>query len=141
MDAGVLWRLGTRGCGAATQPRDGKGDVYVYCKACHAGAIERRWTGGMVISAMVVWRDRYGRLPSSYDWSRTHARRRGGVAVERLAGGDWPAASVVGTLFESWAAARAAASGEDGNGRRSGGAEPGEVIGLTGGLCAQSTAI
>lgn len=42
---------------------------------------------------------RCGRLPSSYDWSRTHARRRGGDALERLAGGAWPSASVVGPLF------------------------------------------
>ena len=55
------------------------------------------------------WLARYGRLPSSYDWSRTHARRRGGQALERLATGDWPAASVVTGLFGTWAAARTAA--------------------------------
>jgi hypothetical protein len=33
-----------RGCGAYTQPRNGKGDAYAYCKRCHLGAIERRWT-------------------------------------------------------------------------------------------------
>jgi hypothetical protein len=33
-----------RGCGAYTQPRNGKGDAYAYCKACHPGAIQRRWT-------------------------------------------------------------------------------------------------
>ncbi|HET6865566.1 MAG TPA: sigma-70 region 4 domain-containing protein, partial [Solirubrobacteraceae bacterium] len=81
-----------RGCGADTQPRNGKGDAYAYCKACHPGAIERRWTRERVIEAMLDWRRRYGRLPSSYDWSRTHARRRGGEALERLARGDWPAA-------------------------------------------------
>ena len=42
---------------------------------------------------------RYGRLPSSYDWSRTHARRRGGEALERVRDGDWPAASVVTDRF------------------------------------------
>ena len=30
-----------RGCGADTQPRDGKGDAYAYGKECHPGAIER----------------------------------------------------------------------------------------------------
>ena len=103
-----------RGCGAYTQPRNGKGDAYAYCKACHPGAIERRWTRGLVISAMLEWRERYGRLPSSYDWSRTHARRRGGEALERLARGDWPAASVVTRLFGTWAAARAVALAEAG---------------------------
>jgi hypothetical protein len=34
-----------RGCGAYTQPRNGKGDAYAYCKLCHPGAIQRRWTG------------------------------------------------------------------------------------------------
>src|ERR1700757_3188675 len=29
-----------RGCGAYTQPRNGKGDAYAYCKRCHPGAIE-----------------------------------------------------------------------------------------------------
>ena len=38
-----------RGCGAYTQPRNGKGDAYAYCKACHPGAIERRWTAELVL--------------------------------------------------------------------------------------------
>jgi hypothetical protein len=33
-----------RGCGAYTQPRNGKGDAYAFCKACHPGAIERLWS-------------------------------------------------------------------------------------------------
>lgn len=72
-----------RGCGAYIQPRNGKGDAYAYCKACHPGAIERRWTRARVIDAMCAWQTRYRQLPSSYDWSRTHARRRGGEALER----------------------------------------------------------
>jgi AraC-like DNA-binding protein len=95
------------GCGAYTQPRNGKGDAYAYCKTCHPGAVERRWTRDRVIGAMLEWRARYGHLPSSYDWSRTHARRRGGEAQVRMADGDWPSASVVTTLFGSWNAARA----------------------------------
>ena len=104
-----------RGCGAYTQPRNGKGDAYAYCKACHPGAIERRWsrarvTQAMVAQAMVAWELRYGRLPASYDWSPTHARRRGGEAVARLAEGEWPAASVVTRPFGTWSAARAVAA-------------------------------
>src|SRR5579864_36490 len=56
-----------RGCGAYTQPRHGKGDAYRYSKRCKPGAIERKWTRERVIAAMVEWRGRYGRLPSSYD--------------------------------------------------------------------------
>jgi AcrR family transcriptional regulator len=101
-----------RGCGAYTQPRNGKGDAYAYCKACHPGAIERRWTRERVLDALLRWSTRYGRLPSSYDWSRTHARRRGGEALERLSAGDWPSASVVTAVYGSWKAARAAAAGQ-----------------------------
>jgi len=36
-----------QGCGAYTQPRNGKGDAYAYCKACHPGAIKRRWFAPM----------------------------------------------------------------------------------------------
>src|ERR1700759_3840067 len=73
-----------RGCGAYTQPRNGKGDAYAYCKACHPGAIERRWTRERVLDAMREWGTRSGRLSSSYDWPHTHARRRGGEPLERL---------------------------------------------------------
>jgi hypothetical protein len=96
-----------RGCGAPTQPRNGKGDAYGYCKRCHPGAIAPKWTRQRVRDAMRAWRDRYGEPPSSYDWSRTHARRRGGQALERLAEGDWPSRTTVTDLHERWAAARA----------------------------------
>jgi hypothetical protein len=102
-----------RGCSAYTQPRNGKGDAYRYCKRCHPGAIKPRWTRELVLAAMREWCERYGRLPSSYDWSHPHAERRGRDALERLANGEWPAASVVSALFGSWAAARAAASREE----------------------------
>ena len=46
------------------------------------------------------WRGRYGRLPTSYDWSCTHAGQRWGDALQRLAEGEWPASSVV-TLVQS----------------------------------------
>jgi len=100
-----------RGCGAYTQPRNGKGDAYRFCKACHPGAIKRRWTHELVLDAMREWQERYGGLPSSYDWSRTHARRRGGEAIKRLDRREWPSASVVSRLFGSWAAARQQATG------------------------------
>jgi AraC-like DNA-binding protein len=99
-----------RGCGAYTQPRNGKGDAYAYCKACHPGASEQRWTRDRVLDAMRAWQARYGRWPSSYDWSRTHARRRGGEALERLREGDWPSPSVVTDVYGSWQAARVAAA-------------------------------
>ncbi len=47
-----------RGCGVYTQPRNGKGDAYAYCKRCHPGTIQRRWTRQLVISTMLQWRVR-----------------------------------------------------------------------------------
>ena len=94
-----------------------------------------------MISAMRGWRSRYGRLPTSYDWSRAHARARGGEAFERLAGGKWPAASVVSRLFGTWAAARAAASGEGVEAPQAASSERVALIGHTGDLYAQSAEI
>ena len=64
------------------------------------------------MEAMCDWRSRYGRLPSSYDWSRTHARRRGGAALKRLDAGSWPPPAVVSALFGTWANARDAAASD-----------------------------
>ena len=96
-----------RGCGAPTAPRNGKGDAYAYCKACHPGAAARGLTREAVREAMRRWRSLYGAAPSSYDWSRTHARERGGEALARLRGGTWPAPATVIDLYGTWAAARA----------------------------------
>jgi hypothetical protein len=52
---------------------------------------------------------RYGRLPSSYDWSRTHAHRGGGEPLVRLVAGYWPSVSTVTGVYGSWKAARTAA--------------------------------
>jgi hypothetical protein len=79
--------------------------------ACHPGAIQRRWTRERVLEAMAEWVDRYGRLPSSYDWSRTHARRRGEEALRRLNHGCWPSASVVTSVWGSRSAGCARYSG------------------------------
>ena len=94
-----------RGCGAPTAPRNGKGDAYSYCKRCRPGAIARQWTRERVREAMRAWRARYDAPPSSYDWSRTHAHRRGGEALKRVQTGEWPAPSTVIDLYGSWAAA------------------------------------
>ena len=96
-----------RACGAPTQPRNGKGDAYAYCKTCHPGAIAPQWTRERVRDAMRAWRDRYGEPPSSYDWSRTHARRRATQALARHAEGDWPSSGTLTDLYGTWAAAHA----------------------------------
>ena len=96
-----------RGCGAPTTARNGKGDAHEYCKRCHPGAIAPTRTREWVRDAMREWRRRYGRPPSSTDWSRTHAVRRGGEALKRLRDGDWPPPSTAIDLYGSWAAALA----------------------------------
>ena len=96
-----------RGCGAPTQARNGKGDAYEYCKACNPGAAAPKLRREAVREAMRLWRSRYGAAPSSYDWSRTHARKRGGDALTRLNEGDWPPSATVIDLYGTWAAARA----------------------------------
>ena len=67
-----------RGCGAYTQPRNGKGDAYAYCKACHPGAIERRWTRERVLDAMREWR---AVLQPDPQGTRLGPRRVPGVAL------------------------------------------------------------
>src|SRR4051794_26744873 len=64
-----------------------------------------QWTRARVRDALHRWAERYGRAPSSYDWSRTHARRRGDEALQRLEAGDWPAPATVTTLYGTWARA------------------------------------
>jgi hypothetical protein len=93
------------GCGAYTQLRNGKRHGYRYCKRWHPGAVEPRRTRELVLEAMRGWRERYGQLPFSYDWSRTHARRRGRGPLRRLDEREWPAASVVTKLVGTWAVA------------------------------------
>jgi hypothetical protein len=56
---------------------------------------------------MRTWETRYGWRPSSYDWSRTHARRRGGDPLEQLAEGDWSSPATVTDLSGTWAATHA----------------------------------
>jgi hypothetical protein len=42
-----------RGCGAYTRPRNGKGDVYRYCKRCNPVAARPKWTRQLVVAAML----------------------------------------------------------------------------------------
>jgi hypothetical protein len=53
-----------RGCGAYTQPRNGKGTPTGAAGAA-IGAIQRRWTRALVLAAMFDWLKRYGSLLSS----------------------------------------------------------------------------
>jgi hypothetical protein len=92
-----------RSCGATTSPRNGKHDAHAYCYRCRPGAAAPQWTRERIRDALHRWAARYGRAPSSYDWSRTHARRRDDEALQRLKAGDWPAPTTVTRLYGTWA--------------------------------------
>jgi hypothetical protein len=73
------------------------------CSAC------KLWTPAQVLAKWHAWTECYGAPPSSYDWNATHARRRGGVALERFNSEPWPTTAVVRRLFGGWPGVRAAA--------------------------------
>ena len=78
-----------------------------YLAKCRPGAIAREWTRERVREAMRAWRARYGSPPTSYDWSRSHASRRGPEALARLQDAEWPPASTVSEVYGGWTAAHA----------------------------------
>jgi hypothetical protein len=92
-------------CGAVTSGADGKGRASRHCQRCKPQSLPV-WTRERVRAAHRRWYERYGSVASSYDWSGTHARRRGGAALERYRNGDWPSGSVIGRLCGSAAEAR-----------------------------------
>jgi hypothetical protein len=99
------YRGDCRNCGADTSPRNGKGDAYRYCRGRRRGADGPKWTRERVRAAIRRWAELYGRAPSWYDWSRTHARRRGIQAIRRLERGDWPSPATVNQIYGTWATA------------------------------------
>jgi hypothetical protein len=94
-------------CGAQTgSPRGER--VFLLCARC-ASAGRRRWTHDSVIGAYDSWCIRFGAEPTSTDWNRSHATRRGGPARERYVSGQWPTSTVIGRLFGDWPGLREAA--------------------------------
>jgi hypothetical protein len=93
-------------CGAATSGADGKGRASRRCQRCKPQSLPT-WTRERVRSAHRAWYVRFGFVASSYDWSGTHARRRGGAALGRFEAGDWPSGPVIRRLYSTQAAARA----------------------------------
>ena len=99
-----------RGCGAYTQPRNGKGDAYAYCKVCHPGAIERRWTRARVQKAMCAWETQV--RPAAVVL-RLVACRPVGRNRWPLTGGRLALGGVIATVVATWTDARTAASPRD----------------------------
>ena len=100
-------------CGDPTSGADGKGHASRHCQRCKPQS-RARWTREAVRGAHRFWRERFGFIASSVDWSGTYARRRGGAALERYRAARWPSQSVIRRLYGSPASARADAfaSGE-----------------------------
>jgi hypothetical protein len=70
-------------CGWPTSSGDGKGRARRLCGHC-ARAELRVWDREKVLGAMAEWERLYDRAPTSGDWSRAVAGRRGGEALARL---------------------------------------------------------
>jgi hypothetical protein len=93
-------------CGAPTSGADGRDRASRHCQRCKPQS-RPRWTRELVRGAHRFWRERFGFIASSGDWSGTHARRRGGAALERYRSARWPSQSVIRRLYGTPAAARA----------------------------------
>jgi hypothetical protein len=93
-------------CGTPTSGADGKDRAPRHCQRCKPQS-RPRWTRELVRGAHRFWRERYGFIASSVDWSATHAHRRGGAALERYRSAHWPSQSVIRRLYGTPAAARA----------------------------------
>jgi hypothetical protein len=92
-------------CGTPTSGADGKGRASRHCQRCKPQS-RPRWTRETVRGAHRFWLERFGFIASSVDWSGTHARRRGGAALERYQSAHWPSGPVIRRLYGSPAAAR-----------------------------------
>jgi hypothetical protein len=97
-----------RGAHRATE---GKGDAYAYLQTLPSRRYRAAMDTGTGSRSDARMASALRAAPSSYDWSRTHARRRGGEALGGLQAGEWPAPSTVTDLFGSWAATLADALG------------------------------
>jgi hypothetical protein len=93
-------------CGAPTSGADGRGRASRHCQRCKPQSVPRR-VRESVSAAHRRWYERYGFIATTYDWSGTHARRRGGPALARYESGDWPSGPVIRRLYGSVANARA----------------------------------
>lgn len=98
-------------CGRETGPNRGS-RVFLHCPAC-AASCRSRWTRESAIGAYHDWLARFSSEPTSTDWNRTAASRRGGQAVTRFTSGRWPTSSVIVRLFDNWAQFTAAARGAE----------------------------
>jgi hypothetical protein len=97
-------------CGMPTSGADGKDRASRHCQRCKPQS-RPRWTRELVRGAHRFWRERFGFIASSVDWSGSHARRRGGQALERYRSARWPSQTVIRRLYGTPAAAREDAFG------------------------------
>lgn len=96
-----------RSCGQLTGAARGS-RTFELCPGC-AGASRASWSREQVLDAYAAWCSWFGSAPTSTDWNRTHATRRGGRALERFRSGRWPTTTVIKRLFGGWPGLAAAA--------------------------------
>jgi hypothetical protein len=68
-----------------------------------------KWPAVLVLERILEWQALYGAWPNGYDWTRTHAVRRGGEHLTRWSTGHWPDAQTVRRLYYTFPLAVAAA--------------------------------
>jgi hypothetical protein len=97
-------------CGKPTSGCNGPGLAPLRCVACTAD-YRRVWTREVVIEAIRLFVDRYGRIPTAQEWSPALARQgyRDDLADRFYAEGCWPTVTTVKDLFGSWNAGMTAA--------------------------------
>jgi len=88
-------------CGRETGSSRGA-RVFNTCRNC-ARRRRARWTREIAIDAYCAWWARFSVEPTSTEWNRTHAARRGDDAIQRFVSGRWPTSTVIVRLFGSWA--------------------------------------
>jgi hypothetical protein len=71
----------------------------------HTGSPKRsretalKWPTTLVLDRILEWHALYGTWPNGYDWTQSHAVRRGGEALLRWSSGHWPDAQTVRRLY------------------------------------------
>lgn len=127
-------------CGAPTSGGNGPSSAREFCRKC-APLATQKWDEATVLAALLLWREKTGELPSSYDLNATWAAKRLVGATEALQAvpadarpdvlkrrqvrleeatrrlelldsGDFPTSATVREVFGDFATARARATGD-----------------------------
>jgi len=90
--------LSSRPCPTCRRPHDPRA---ARCRSCEA-ARRRGWTTRDLLETRELWRELYGKAPSTYDWNPTLGPNFHAGLGPRLHEGRWPSAATVVRRFGSW---------------------------------------